>query len=181
MPLRHARAYTHRHAVAYTRTSKKKNRSYIKVVPPHPITKFNMGKTKLIGKNKFPYKLAMVCAEKWIQMRPNAVEASRQFINKQMEINLAGNYILRTPLFPHHIQRENKMLTGAGADRMSTGMQLSFGKCISRAILFKEGKVIFEAELATPKAVQLTRSYYKKVKAKLPCKTNIILQEIKVQ
>jgi len=36
-----------------------------------------------------------------------------------------GQYFFRIIPFTHHIQRENKMLTGAGADRTQTGMQLS--------------------------------------------------------
>ena len=45
--------------------------------------------------------------------------------------------------YPHHVLRENKMITGAGADRMQTGMQRSFGAAVGLAAQLKEGTPIF--------------------------------------
>ena len=39
--------------------------------------------------------------------------------------------------YPHQILRENKQATGAGADRVSQGMRLSFGKNVGTAAEFK--------------------------------------------
>ena len=44
--------------------------------------------------------------------------------------------------YPHHMLRENKMLSGAGADRMQTGMAHSFGRTVGRAALVKKNQVI---------------------------------------
>jgi large subunit ribosomal protein L10e len=35
--------------------------------------------------------------------------------------------------FPHHVIRENKQATGAGADRVSDGMRQAFGKPVGTA------------------------------------------------
>jgi large subunit ribosomal protein L10e len=170
--LRKANAYSKRIVVPYTRISKRKNRSYIKVVPPQKIVKFSMGEGKTFESGKFPHKLALVTIEP-VQIRHNALEACRQYINKVLDESLAGQYFFRVVPFPHHIQRENKMLTGAGADRMQTGMQLSFGKCIGKSAILKANAEIFFVAVATPKAVVPARAAFKAIKAKLPCRTRV--------
>ncbi|MBS3094310.1 50S ribosomal protein L16 [Candidatus Pacearchaeota archaeon] len=174
--LRKANSYSKRHVVPFTRISKKKQRSYIKVVPPQKIVKFSMGQEPMFNAGKLPYQLTMVSTEK-VQIRHNALEACRQFINKKLEKDFAGQYFFRVIPFPHHIQRENKMLTGAGADRMQTGMQLSFGKSVGKAAILKANDRIFFVALPTPKAVQSTRKVLGQVKAKLPCKTRVLYSE----
>ena len=81
--------------------------------------------------------------------------------------------------FPHHIQRENKMLTGAGADRMQTGMQLSFGKPIAKSALLKKGSRVFFFAVQTPKAVQFVRRLIKQIRPKLPFKVGLDYKEVK--
>ena len=80
--------------------------------------------------------------------------------------------------FPHHIQRENKMLTGAGADRMQTGMQLSFGKPMGKAAILKKNGRIFVIAVQNEKAVQSARKLINQVKSKLPCRTKIISEKL---
>jgi len=178
MGLRKAAAYSKKGARPYTRRSKIKSRGYIKVIPPQSIVKFHMGNEKFYDEKKFPYTLLMV-ADEDIQIRGNALEACRQFINKKIEKDYPGQYFFRVVPYPHHIQRENKMLTGAGADRMQTGMQLSFGKAIGRAALIKRGEGIFFLALQTKKIEQLARHYLHQIRAKLPCTTRIISKEFK--
>lgn len=166
--LRKASAYSKRHVVPYTRVSKKKRRAYIKTVPPQKIVKFVMGEGK-----ELPYILRVVADEK-CQIRDNALEACRQFINKKLEKKFMLQYIFRVVPFPHHIQRENKMLTGAGSDRMQTGMQLSFGKPVGKAAILKKGSLIFQLELPNPNAVLFARKVIKQIKSKVPCKIKIL-------
>jgi large subunit ribosomal protein L10e len=173
--LRKANAYSKRIVVPYTRVSKRKNRSYIKVVPPQKIVKFSMGEGKTYESGKYPHRLALVTTEA-VQIRHNSLEACRQYINKVLDKNLIGQYFFRVVPFPHHIQRENKMLTGAGADRMQTGMQLSFGKCIGKSAILKPNAEIFFISVATPKAVVIARGAFKEIKAKLPCKTRVVYE-----
>ena len=90
-----------------------------------------------------------------------------------MEKNFLGQYMFKVVPFPHHIQRENRMLTGAGADRMQTGMQLSFGKSVGKAAILKPESTIFIIAVNSEKAASFARNTVKQVKAKLPCKIRI--------
>ncbi len=173
--LRKANAYSKRHVVPFTRVSKKKQKSYIKVVPPQKIVKFSMGDGKLHSAGKFPHVLKLVSTEN-VQVRHNALESCRQFINKKLDNEAPGQYLFRVIPYPHHIQRENKMLTGAGADRMQTGMQLSFGKSVGKSAILKPNAEIFYIAVATPKAVLAVRHVLDQIKPKLPGRTKVLYE-----
>ena len=176
MALRKARAYSKKRVVPYTRTSTKRQKSYIKAIPYQKIVKFHMGKTKEYNQGKFPYHVTVYSKEK-IQIRHNALEACRQFLNGKIFKKLAGQYYFKVCAVPHHVQRENKMLTGAGADRMSDGMRLAFGKAVGKAALInKEGKIFFFA-LPNENAVRFVRKIIKQVASKLPGKIRIISEK----
>ena len=176
--LRKASAYSLKKVVPFTRVSKKKQKAYIKTIPPQKIVKFVMGNQQIFNAGKFNYHLTLVSEEN-VQIRHNALEACRQFLNKKLDKLLAGQYFFRVIPFPHHIQRENKMLIGAGADRMQTGMQLSFGKSVGKAAILKENSPIFFIAVGSQKAVQISRESLKQIKAKLPGRTKITYEEVK--
>ena len=176
--LRKATAYSKKIVVPYTRVSKKKGKSYIKTSPQQKIVKFSMGKEKVYRKGKLPHVLTLVSMEN-VQIRQNALEACRQYINKKLDKELNGQYFFKIFPFPHHIQRENKMLTGAGADRMQTGMQLSYGKSAGKSAIVKANTNLFMVAVANEKATSLVRKIYKQIKSKLPCKTKVLYEEIK--
>ena len=96
MSLRKASAYSKRKVVPYTRKSKRKARAYIKTVPPATIVKYDMGDQKAFDEEKFPYKLIMVTEED-VQIRDNALEACRQYINKRLEKDYKVQYFFRIP------------------------------------------------------------------------------------
>ena len=170
--LRKANAYSKRKVTPFTRTSKKRTKSFIKTLPPHKVVKFEMGKTSEYKAGKLPHVLKVISLEK-VQIRHNALEACRQYINKKLDKGFGGQYFFKILPFPHHVQRENKMLTGAGADRMQSGMQLSYGKSMNKAAILKENKVIFEIGVANEKAVVFARAIIKQVNPKLPGKIRI--------
>jgi large subunit ribosomal protein L10e len=176
--LRKANAYSKRKITPFTRVSKRRQKSFIKTVPPQKIVKFSMGNADLMKKGKLKHRLTLISTEK-VQIRHNALEACRQYINKQIDRETNKQYLFKVIPFPHHIQRENKMLTGAGADRMQTGMQLSFGKASGKAAILKEGSKIFFLALPNERAVVVARKVFKQVKSKLPCKTKILYEELK--
>lgn len=176
MAMRKATSYSKKHVVPYTRVSKRRKKAFIKTVPPSKIVKFSMGNMKGYNDGKFPHILTLVTIEN-IQVRQNALEACRQFVNKKLDTELNGQYFFRIIPFTHHIQRENKMLSGAGADRMQTGMQLSFGKTLTKAAILKKGKGLLSVAVATPKAVSFARHVLKQIKSKLPCKTKIVYEK----
>jgi len=173
--LRKANAYSKRKVTPFTRVSKRRQKSFIKVVPPQKIVKFEMGKPSLAREGKLPHELKVITTENF-QIRHNALEACRQFLNKKLDNELAGQYMFKVVPFPHHIQRENKMLTGAGADRMQTGMQLAFGKSVGKAAIMKKGKDLFIFRLPNEKSVVFARKLIKQIKSKLPgnTKTNYV-------
>lgn len=173
--LRKASSYSKKNFVPFTRVSSKKGKSYIKTVPSQSIVKFAMGSEEMFREGKLPHVLTMV-AEENAQIRHNALEASRQYIDKQLDTNLPGQYFFKVIPYPHHIQRENKMLTGAGADRMQSGMQLSFGKSSGKAALVKEGSGIFMIATQNEKASQTAREILRKVKPKIPCRAKIVYE-----
>ena len=178
MGLRRAASYSKMSAVPFTRISRKKNKSFIKVVQPQKIVKFSMGNESAFSQGKFPFQMSILANEK-CQIRHNSLEACRQFVNRKMEDAYAGQYFFRVIPYPHHIQRENKMLTGAGADRMSTGMQLSFGKSSGKAaIVNKDGHIFFMA-VPTEKILSAARKFFKQVQPKLPCTTHSVTEVVK--
>lgn len=170
--LRKASAYSKKKVTPFTRVSKKRQKSFIKVSPPQKIVKFNMGKTDKYREGKLPYVMNVVSTEK-VQIRHNALEATRQFINKKIDKETNGQYMFKVVPFPHHIQREHKMLTGAGADRMSSGMQLSFGKSVGKAAILHPEDKIYTIAFASEKFFPFTRKVIKQVNSKLPGKIRI--------
>jgi len=57
--LRKANAYSKRKVTPYTRVSKKRQKSFIKTVPPQKIVKFEMGKPSLIRDGKLLHVLKL--------------------------------------------------------------------------------------------------------------------------
>ena len=178
MALRKASAYSKKKVVPFTRVSKKKGKSYVKTVPQQKIVKFNMGSESLYNEGKLPHEISLVSKEK-VQVRHNALEACRQYINKKLDEELSGQYVFRIVPFPHHIQRENKMLTTAGADRMQTGMQLAYGKSSGKAAIVRPSSDIFFIAVPNEKAVKLARELLKRIKSKIPGKKKIVYEFIK--
>ena len=158
----------------YTRKSKFRKKSYIKANIHSTIVKFNMGDSK----KKFPY-IIRLNSKNDIQIRHNALEAARQSCNRFLETNLGKTgYYLHVKVYPHHILRENPLASGAGADRMSTGMKCSFGKSISIAARIKKGQTIFEVHI--PKQNQdIARKALNRAKNKFPCSCSIQILENK--
>jgi len=177
MALRKALSYSKRHVRPYTRKSAKKSKSYIKAVPAQKVVKLHMGDIHGFDNKKLNIILKLQSTEP-IQIRDHAIEAARQYIHKELEESLAGQYYFAVKIYPHHIIRENKMITGAGADRMQTGMAHSFGVTIGRTAIVKEGQEIFLVAVNSEKAVRITRGAFEKIKAKLPCSTRIMTEKV---
>jgi len=123
----------------YTRKSKVKSKSYIKTIPANRVVRYGMGDPK----KKFKYEINLVSKEK-AQIRHNAIESARQVTNRRLQLKLGNaGYFLQIKVYPHHILRENRMLSGAHADRLQTGMSHAFGRPMGLAAQIKKGKKIF--------------------------------------
>ena len=124
MRIRPARTLRKINSQAWARYSiKKPRKNYIKALPHTSLLIFKMGDKKKQFTAAFILK-----ANQNIQLRSNALEAARQVANKYLERKVPGNYFFKILPYPHNVIREKKMATGAGADRISQGMTLSFGK-----------------------------------------------------
>ena len=169
MALRKANSYSKKKVGAFTRKSSVKSKAYIKTIPPKIVTKFNMGKDDV---SKLKHRLTLVSCEN-VQLRQNAIESCRQYLHKGLDEKFMNQYFFKIFPYPHHVQRENRMLTGAGADRMQTGMQLSFGVSMNIAAIIKPEDKLFLIAVPNEKAVIFTREILNKIKPKLPCRTRI--------
>lgn len=125
----------------FTRKSKYKSKAYIKAVPTSKLAKFEFGDLK----SKFNCQIDIITTAP-SQIRHNALESARTVVIRRLT-EMGKSYRFSIRVHPHHILRENKMLTGAGADRMQTGMQLSFGRAIGLAARVKADQPIFTVKV----------------------------------
>jgi len=172
MALRKAGAYSKRYARPYTRKSKKRTKSYIKTVPNSQIVKFKMGDIKGFDNGAYPVQIHVISKEQ-CQLRDNSIEAVRQYFNRFLQTRVGKEFYFEVKVYPHHILRENKMLTGAGADRMQTGMSRAFGKTIGRAALVSPNQTLFILGVKNSKAETEARKLIHSIKARLPCKVSV--------
>lgn len=151
----------------YTRKSKFKKKGYIKTIPALKIVKFDLGNLR----KDFEKRVNLISKDH-IQIRQNALESARQLVNRRLHKFLGVNYHLKINPYPHHILRENKMLTGAGADRMQTGMQKSFGKPIGSAAQVKIGQAIITV-FVDERDVDTAKSALRLAIHRFPCKCSL--------
>jgi len=84
-----------------------------------------------------------IVSKKTMQIRDNAIESMRQKLVKKLTDALGkDDFVIKIRLYPHHIIREHKSATGAGADRVSKGMKHAFGKNSLRAVQIKENQIL---------------------------------------
>ncbi len=113
-------------------------KEYMKGTPQSKITIFDMGDLKNV--DRFEVRLSLVANEAG-QITHNALEASRISSNRYIQKHLGPQgYFLKCRVYPHEVLRENKMATGAGADRVSDGMRRSFGKAVSLAARIRKSQ-----------------------------------------
>jgi large subunit ribosomal protein L10e len=179
MALRRAGAYSKRYARPFTRKSKVQSKSYIKVVPNTKVVKLRMGDLEGYRNGKYPIILSIHTKDR-IQLRDNAIESVRQYLHRFMTEIIGKDYYFEVTVYPHHILRENKMITGAGADRMQTGMALSFGASMGRAALVKKNERIMIIGVLNQKNETEVRKLLTSIKAKLPCQIAILTERKKL-
>lgn len=127
-----ARMYTRVSGPAYTR------RKYMGGVPASRIQQYVGG----YENGKFETELRLI-AKETCQIRHTALEAARISSNRQLIKDFGEKgFFMRIVPFPHQVIREHKMATGAGADRISSGMSKSFGKPVGTAARVQRGQTI---------------------------------------
>ncbi|MFH1393390.1 MAG: 50S ribosomal protein L16 [Candidatus Micrarchaeota archaeon] len=170
--IRPGRAIRDADKVAWTRFSRRKpRRSFIKAMPHGNLHQYRMG----VIKEDFDLVVHLNSLEPII-IRDNAMESARQTANKLLEARLAGNYYFIVRVYPHHVTRENKMIAGAGADRLQKGMRRAFGRPSSRAARLGVGTSLFT--IHTFKAnLPVVRAALVKAKKKLSGTYRMVVEE----
>lgn len=144
-------------------------KKYIHRQPASRIVSFDMGNTG----GDFEVELSLVGLER-CQIRHQALEAARIASNRHMTKTVGRkNYHLRIRVKPYHYLRENKMISGAGADRVQDGMRKAFGKVIGVAARVSPDQPLIT--IRTDKAyIQQAMRALKKAAPKMPtpCKIN---------
>lgn len=170
MGLRPARTHRGTDKPAYTRVALRKPRkSYVKGVPGPKIRIYRMGNPN----NKYDKELRVVVKEP-VQIRHNAMEAVRLVINRHLNKKIGTiGYYFRVRMFPHQILREHKGVGGyAGADRISQGMKLAFGKPIGRAVRAKKGDILLSVWVKNEHIAHVKEAF-RRAMTKLPGKYTV--------
>ncbi|HIH69068.1 50S ribosomal protein L16 [Methermicoccus shengliensis] len=147
-------------------------REFMGGVPGLKIVHFDMGNPN----GDFSVVLELKVKES-CQIRDRALEAARVIANKLM-LSSAGraNYHLKLNVYPHHVIRENKQATGAGADRVSDGMRKAFGKPVGSAAQVHAGQTVFTLRV-NPQHVEAARRALQRAGHKLPSPVRIVAHE----
>jgi len=174
--LRPGRCYRNITQQAFTRTAKKKvKKAFIRGVPNIKITHFDMGNPA----GDYKYRVDLI-AKDACQIRHNALESTRIIVNRTIQKSIGvENFHFQIRAYPHHVLRENALISGAGADRLQTGMKHSFGRPSGKAARVKRGKVIMTIKVKTKKDAEKARIAFKKVVAKLPVPCRLEVKELK--
>ena len=158
----------------YTRISKFKAKSYIKMTPNVKVVRFSTGDAGKI----FKYTLSLM-SKSDLQIRDNALESARQTSNKLLETHLGLNgFHLKVKVYPYHVLREHALASGAGADRFSSGMAHSFGKPIGVAARVRRGQTIFQVSV-DKQNLAVAKQALERASKKLPCSCTIEVLERK--
>lgn len=173
MAVRPGKCYHHIKTKPWTRISMRvPRRSYVKGVPVSKIRQFEVGAAKLAG--SFPLAYSLV-SQRDAQLRSNCLEAARVAATKYLSTNLGeAGFFLKILIYPHHVLRENPLATGAGADRFSQGMRLSFGKPIGQAARVLAGQKIMTARVPADKDV-IVKEALRRAATKLPGACRVVV------
>ena len=161
----------------YTRKSRVRGKAYIKTIPPNLIVKFVMGNSQKWYSNGYKFRVEVI-SEKDCQIRDAALEASRQQFLRGINEDIGLDFYFSVSAYPHHVLREHKQAAVAQADRMSSGMKLSFGRTVGRAAQIHKGKAIFTFGVNTENDTSKLRTIYKRVRPKLPIRTRFEITKI---
>lgn len=157
----------------YTRKSKYSERSFIRATPVCKVIRFDMGNKS----GTYEHAVHLLVNDD-IQIRHNALEAARLTANRFLESNLGkAGFYLKLRKYPHHYLRENPLASGAGADRMSTGMKASFGKVIGMAAQVHKGEKLFTCFIEEKDIAAAKKALTKSAK-KLPCGGTIVYEKL---
>ncbi|HJH31571.1 MAG TPA: 50S ribosomal protein L16 [Methanosarcinaceae archaeon] len=147
-------------------------RKYMGGVPGSQVIHYDMGNKTA----EFPIKVTLIANER-CQIRHTALEAARITANRAMT-SAAGRegFHLKLRVYPHEVLRENKQATGAGADRVSSGMRGAYGKNVSTAARVSAGQKIFTVSVEKEHFESAKNSMWR-AGQKLPTPVRIVVDQ----
>ncbi len=126
---------------------------------------------------EFEVELSLIGLER-CQIRHQALESARIASNRDMNKNAGrSNYHLRVRIKPFHYLRENKMISGAGADRVQDGMRRAWGKVIGSAARVKPKQALITIR-TDRQHIKAARAALKKAAPKMPTPCKIVFDKI---
>jgi len=148
-------------------------KEYISRIPQVRVSKFKLGKAEDFEA------VFRLLVKKPALIKQEALEAARVAANKILEAELGeANYVLRLIPYPHIVLREHKMLTMAGADRLSKGMKKAYGKPTTLAAKIETGEPIMEV-FSSLKSENTVKKSLKTAASKIPVETFIEKEVVK--
>jgi len=130
---------------------------YASSAPQSKIRIFEAGEPNLT----YNYEVALEAGDQ-CEIDSGALESIRIHINRNLTLKLPkSKFYFKIPVYPHQIVRGRNWLGFAGADRISKGMKLSFGKPKSRAAVVKKGQTIAFLRVMTVEDVNVAREILK--------------------
>ncbi len=147
-------------------------KKYMGGVPGSKVVHYDMGNLTA----DFPVSLDLIVKEP-CQIRHTALEAARITANRYLQKTVGRmNFHLKLRVYPHHVIRENKQATGAGADRVSSGMRHAFGKIVGTAARMDADQKIFTISTSAQNADH-AKLGLKRAGHKLPTPIKIVISK----
>ncbi len=147
-------------------------RQYMGGVPGSKVVHYDMGNLN----TEFPVTLTLVVREP-CQIRHTALEAARITANRYLMTYVGRlNFHMKLRVYPHQVLRENKQATGAGADRVSSGMRHAFGKAVGTAARVDADQKVFSVS-TTPSNVTQAKMALRRAGQKLPTPVYIVVDK----
>ena len=152
---------------AYTR------REYITGIPGSQIAQHDMGNHQS-DPDDYPVQISLR-VEEAVQIRHGSLESARLSANRLLLKEVGKErYKMHLRKFPHHVIRENKQATGAGADRVSDGMRQAFGKIVGTAARIDANEQVFTA-YCDPEDADFVKEAFRRAYNKVspPCRVKV--------
>ena len=85
--------------------------------------------------------------------------SARQAANKYLEKAIPNLYFFKVRVYTHNVIRENKMIAGAGADRLQKGMRKAYGRSTDRAARINAGQPVFTINVAKENVSHINEAF----------------------
>ncbi len=129
-------------------------------------------------RDSYEYEILLI-SDNRAQISHLALEAARISANRHLRKHIGReNYFLRILVYPHHVVREHRLMSFAGADRLQDGMRKAFGKPFGTAARVRRDQKLMSVRV-NKKHVPIAQRAFKVAKMKFPQHCHIEVVELK--